>query len=51
MRHSRGAEQMLRTFLIRKKSGEPERSEIRPERKVKRATSRPMMVRYWKCQP
>ena len=51
MRTSRGVVQMERVFLRRKRVGEEVRSARRPVVKVRRARVRPMMVRYWKCQP
>lgn len=42
---------MERVFLRRKRGWEDERSARRPVVKVRRARVRPMMVRYWKCQP
>lgn len=51
MRTWRGVVQMERVFLRRNKDCEAERSARRPEVKVRRARVRPMMVRYWKCQP
>jgi hypothetical protein len=51
MRHSRGAEQTERTFLMRKSNGRSKISERKAERKVREAVRRPIIVRYWKCQP
>lgn len=51
MRTSSGVVQMERVFFRRKRGGEVERSARRPVVKVRRARVRPMMVRYWKCQP
>jgi len=42
---------MERMFLVWKRERLEVRSERRPERKVRREVSRPIMVRYWKCQP
>lgn len=38
-------------FLSLKRRGERVRSESRPNENVRVARVRPMMVRYWKCQP
>jgi len=46
-----GAEETERAFLQRKKRGESVRSATSPVRKVAVASDRPIMVRYWKCQP
>lgn len=51
IRSSRGAEVELRRFLARKREGERVMSEREAARKVRVARVRPMMVRYWKCQP
>jgi len=51
MRHSSGAEQMERMFLAKKSREEMVRSARRPVRKVRLARARPMIVRYWNCQP
>ena len=51
MRTWRGVVHMERVFLSRKRAGEEDMSARRPVEKVRRARVRPMMVRYWKCQP
>lgn len=51
IRTSSGAEVMLRKFLVRKRVGDMEMSAREAVRKVRVARVRPIMVRYWKCQP
>lgn len=51
MRTSRGVVQIERVFLRRKRVGDKVVFARRPVVKVRRARARPMMVRYWKCQP
>ena len=51
MSTSSGAEATLSRFLIRKRRGERVMSESEPRAKVTVARERPMMVKYWKCQP
>jgi hypothetical protein len=51
MRRARGAEVLLRMVLRRKRWWEWVRSERVAVRKVRVARRRPIMVRYWKCQP
>ena len=50
-RTSSGVVHIERVFLRRNKSGEEERLARRPVVKVRTARLRPIMVRYWKCQP
>lgn len=38
-------------FLVRKRKRKLNMSAREPQRKVNVASVRPMMVRYWKCQP
>jgi hypothetical protein len=42
---------MLIRFLARKRAGERVRSAQTPRKKVSVLRERPIMVRYWKCQP
>ena len=51
MRTSRGVVHIESLFLRRKRSGEEVRFARRPVVKVRTARVRPMIVRYWKCQP
>ena len=51
IRHSSGAEHIESTFLTRNSRGEVVMSARAPTIKVKVARARPMIVRYWKCQP
>lgn len=51
IRTQRGVVHIERVFLRRKRAGEVRRSARMPVVKVRRARVRPMMVRYWKCQP
>jgi hypothetical protein len=51
IRHSRGAEHMERTFFRRNMRWERVMSAKVPAVKVIVASVRPIMVRYWKCQP
>ena len=51
IRHSSGAEHMDRMFLTRKIRGDSVMSARDPAAKVRVASDRPMMVKYWKCQP
>jgi hypothetical protein len=46
-----GADVMLIRFLARKRAGERVRSAQTPRKKVSVLRERPIMVRYWKCQP
>ena len=46
-----GAAVMERRFLMRKIWRERARSERVPVRKVRKERDRPIIVRYWKCQP
>ncbi len=46
-----GAAVMERRFLRRKSCAERVTSESVPRRKVRKERERPMIVRYWKCQP
>jgi len=48
---SSGVVHMESKFLTWNKLGEDVKSARRPETKVRLARVRPMMVRYWKCQP
>ena len=50
-RTSSGVVQIERVFLRRKREGEEDRLARRPVVKVRTARARPIMVRYWKCQP
>ena len=51
IRISKGAAQTEKMFLVRKRSFEELMSAREPQAKVRVAKERPMMVRYWKCQP
>ncbi len=51
MRTSRGVVHIERVFLRRKRAGDAVRFARAPVEKVRTARERPMMVRYWKCQP
>lgn len=51
MRKDKGVEVRERMFLVRKRVGERVMSEREPRRKVRVERVRPIMVRYWKCQP
>jgi hypothetical protein len=51
IKSSNGVEIVLRVFLKMKRVGERVRSEARPERKDRVVMVRPIMVRYWRCQP
>lgn len=42
---------MPRTFLSAKTLGERVRSDKRPKVKERVETARPMIVKYWRCQP
>jgi len=48
---SNGALHTDNAFLIRNKRGDFVMSANDPKAKVTVAKERPMMVRYWKCQP
>jgi hypothetical protein len=51
IRRARGVDVEERWFLSWKRGGEKVRSERRARRKVRRQRERPIIVRYWKCQP
>ena len=51
MRRARGVEVLLSMFLLRKRRCEWVRSERAAVTKVRVARRRPIIVRYWKCQP
>jgi len=51
IRSSRGAAMLARMFLVRKRRGERVRSEARAVVKERVERVRPIMVRYWRCQP
>ena len=48
---SMGAEQHERMFLKKKRRLDRVRSASRPRVNVVVASARPIIVRYWKCQP
>ena len=50
-RTSKGVEHIVRVFLTWKRTGDDVRSAKAPAMKEAVAIVRPMMVRYWKCQP
>ena len=51
MRHSIGADATERAFLAAKRRRLRVMSARRPNVKVRVERARPMIVRYWKCQP
>ena len=51
MRRASGAEAIERKFLSWKRRGDSVVSERMAKLKVRVERVRPMMVRYWKCQP
>lgn len=51
IRTCKGVVHIERMFLRRKRAGDVVRSARRPRVKVRTARERPIMVRYWKCQP
>ncbi len=51
MRRERGVEVRERRFLKRKRWGERVMSEREAKAKVRVERVRPIIVRYWKCQP
>jgi hypothetical protein len=51
IKHARGALATLRLFLRRKRRRDWVRSASKPDANVAVARDRPMMVRYWRCQP
>jgi hypothetical protein len=51
IRHSMGADATERAFLTAKRRRLRVMSASSPKVKVKVERARPMMVRYWKCQP
>ena len=51
MRRARGAEAIEKRFLNWNRRGERVVSETMAKVKVRVERVRPMMVRYWKCQP
>jgi len=51
MRRDNGAATVPRTFLAAKRVGERIRSERRPKVKERAEMARPIIVRYWRCQP
>jgi len=51
IKHSIGAEATERAFFAAKRRRLRVRSARRPKEKVRVERARPIMVRYWKCQP
>jgi hypothetical protein len=51
IRHSIGAEVTDRAFLTAKRRRLSVMSASNPKMNVRAERARPMMVRYWKCQP
>lgn len=50
-RTSKGVEHIARVFLTWKRTGDDVRSAKAPAMKEAVVIKRPMIVRYWKCQP
>jgi hypothetical protein len=51
IRHSIGADATERAFFAAKRLRLRVKSARRPQAKVRVERARPMIVRYWKCQP
>jgi hypothetical protein len=51
IRHSIGADATERAFFAANRRRLRVRSARRPQAKVRVERARPMIVRYWKCQP